>query len=68
MAKQYYFSVCVEEDGTAWIDGEIAFNGNNHDVWNEDTQEWESHNTDENYEPSELAFERLSAILNPRIN
>lgn len=65
MAKQHYFAVCVEEDGFAWVDGEITINAyNGGDVWNIDTSEWESHTTDENVEANELALHRLSEILN----
>jgi hypothetical protein len=64
MAKQHYFAVCVEEDGFAWIDGEITINAYaGGDVWNGDTSEWESHTADENVEANELAYQRLAETL-----
>lgn len=64
MSKQYYFSVCVEEDGTAWIDSEHQVRFNSEDVWDSETESWIDRFDDDVYDSAEEAFRKLSEILN----
>jgi len=63
MAKQYYFAVCVEEDGTAWIDHDIDVNFGAGNVWEEEAQDWANGWDEANVDGIMQASNRLQNIL-----
>jgi hypothetical protein len=63
MAKQYYFAVCVEEDGTAWIDHEEEVNFGGGNVWNQKTEEWEYSYDENNIQAATRAADSLHEML-----
>jgi hypothetical protein len=63
MGKQYYFAVCVKENGLAYIDYDMEINNNTGNVWDGETKEWLNGWDDENHAGNDRAATILRDLL-----